>query len=574
MQPRVSTKMVVVALAIMMVWIDDFVVARPMHAGIIPTYRQYLEEKEQVAAELEKWLKVYGPKGTKKGFMPVAESRSGDQKEDLQQRLYMTKNQIKEAQKANPQAVLGTQGPFTLMTMEEFHEFLSNSHVAGANKTEAPRVAVPEALSDDSIGTSSPNSSKNGGFKINHNKDGDNDGKNSARRVLGTKAPTVIVATRLLRNAENSQSAFDGGDNNEKMGFESITDSYTPHQSQPYQRSTATVINRKWNFEDVSTDDIAQIAQVSDSGGSSTGTWWELDGWSSHWGMLGAETLNFESTHAPASDLQSTSVSSGTPPSGSSRYQWTEPCLGNDCQAPATQALIYPMPTPASALTQVSSTNLVAPPTPAPAFVPVEESLMTARDSDTDSVDWSTSVCVSDPGLQGQCSSDWAFATVAALEAVQCIHNGNKKAPTYSKQQLVSCDKKSFGCNGGAPVYAMEYVRDNGICLESSYEYTSEEGGQAAACLKSCTPTESGITEIGAIESGDESALLSVVKQQPVIASKWTTLCLWSVTMPTPSKMKNSWGTDWGENGYVRISRSSQNMGTCAVLTDMSYPTL
>ncbi|RLN57321.1 hypothetical protein BBJ29_010083, partial [Phytophthora kernoviae] len=202
----------------------------------------------------------------------------------------------------------------------------------------------------------------------------------------------------------------------------------------------------------------------------------------------------------------------------------------------------------------------------------------------------------SSAGLQGQCGSCWAFATVGAVEAAQCIAGGGKSAPVYSKQQLVSCDTKDFGCNGGAPVYAMQYIQDNGICTESSYPYASQEGGTAPSCAASCTPTKPGIKSIEKITPGDESALIAALQKQPIIASVSSDNTMWKQYMSgvitscntvtvdhavlvvgyddTSFKIKNSWGTDWGEDGYVRVSRSKQNMGTCAVLTDMSYPQL
>ncbi|KAL3666063.1 hypothetical protein V7S43_008854 [Phytophthora oleae] len=140
----------------------------------------------------------------------------------------------------------------------------------------------------------------------------------------------------------------------------------------------------------------------------------------------------------------------------------------------------------------------------------------------------------------------------------------------------------------------MEYVRDNGICTEKSYPYTSVDGGNAAACSKSCTPVKAGITDIVQLTSGDESALLGALKKQPVIVSVVSDNTAWkqytsgvitscdTATVDhavlavgydaTSIKIKNSWGTDWGEDGYVRLSRSTQGTGTCAVLTDMSYP--
>lgn len=37
-------------------------------------------------------------------------------------------------------------------------------------------------------------------------------------------------------------------------------------------------------------------------------------------------------------------------------------------------------------------------------------------------------------------------------------------------------------------------------------------------------------------------------------------------------KVRNSWGTSWGESGYIRIARNVSGVGTCGILTDPAYP--
>ncbi|KAG3109951.1 hypothetical protein PI125_g10477 [Phytophthora idaei] len=657
MQLRVSTATVALAVAFVAATLLDDVDARPMHAEIVPKYHRYLEEKETIKAELDEWLKTYGTDGPKNGFIPVTESRSlDDDLENRLQRFYLTKEQIEEARELNPMAEFSTDGPFTLMTMDEFKQFLSNSHLNETDKTVAPPVEKPKTLSEKEKKTPSSEETKNkDGNDTKQSKSNDKNGDEEKKTwAPATEGPVVVPMVRRLSNAGKSQYAYNGGDysSNGEGGFQSTSDTYVKSSQQTYQSqstpqtyqannagsaNTGANTNQGWNFGDVSTKDSAQVAVVSGgTGNNNNGNWWGTNGWGTTWGGNNGNTWNQQWTQPTGSSNNQWTPSPNnqwTPPANN---QWTEPPSANNPpalaapQTPTTPAPTDapvpapPAPAPPAPAPQAPATNphppankrpatkrpaTKAPPTKAPATkapapaapakkqkVTTTESTAsdTARDSDSDSVDWSKSPCVNPPGLQGQCGSCWAFASLGALEAAQCIANGDKKAPEYSEQQLVSCDTKDFGCNGGAPVYAMQYLRDNGICTKSSYPYTSVEGGTAAACTRTCTPVKSGITGIAHLKSGDESALLGALKKQPVVVSVISNNPAWkqyrsgvitscnTATVDhavlavgydaTTIKIKNSWGTDWGEDGFVRISRSPQGMGTCAVLTDMSYP--
>lgn len=193
---------------------------------------------------------------------------------------------------------------------------------------------------------------------------------------------------------------------------------------------------------------------------------------------------------------------------------------------------------------------------------------------------------------QGSCGDCWAFSTAAAIESGQCINGGQKSLTKYSEQQLTSCDTQNYGCNGGAPIYAMEYVQQNGLCTEDSYPYTSSDG-TAASCSTGCSAVDTGITGYQTVD--DASGLATAVAQQPVIVAVASGNNAWKqytggvisscdtteldhavvVVGYTDSewKIRNSWGESWGEEGYIRLERTSDSTGTCGMYGDMSYPT-
>ncbi|GAU33195.1 hypothetical protein TSUD_206540 [Trifolium subterraneum] len=91
--------------------------------------------------------------------------------------------------------------------------------------------------------------------------------------------------------------------------------------------------------------------------------------------------------------------------------------------------------------------------------------------------DWRKEGIVTKVKDQGHCGSCWTFSTTGALEAAYAQAFG--KNISLSEQQLVDCAGafNNFGCNGGLPSQAFEYIKYNGgLESEEAYPYTGENG--------------------------------------------------------------------------------------------------
>ena len=77
---------------------------------------------------------------------------------------------------------------------------------------------------------------------------------------------------------------------------------------------------------------------------------------------------------------------------------------------------------------------------------------------------------------QQRCGSCWAFSASEVLSDRFCIASNGSINVVLSPQDLVSCDKNNFGCQGGYVNKSWDYIRDTGIVSDECLPYTSGNG--------------------------------------------------------------------------------------------------
>ncbi|ETN70308.1 papain family cysteine protease [Necator americanus] len=225
------------------------------------------------------------------------------------------------------------------------------------------------------------------------------------------------------------------------------------------------------------------------------------------------------------------------------------------------------------------------------------------------SVDWVSAGKVIDVKDQGQCGSCWAFATVASVEAAYAIKTG--QLTRLSEQELVDCDSRNNGCNGGYRPYAMSYNKVYADENERNFRFTvfvknvvyfeEEERNHPGLDLdvtRFADWTEEEmrkervyIRSYRTLSSNEDAVADWIAANGPVTFGMNVTKSLYSYRSGifSPSKedceehslgshaltfvgygteggqpywlVKNSWGSRWGQNGYFKMARGGNICG-------------
>jgi len=211
------------------------------------------------------------------------------------------------------------------------------------------------------------------------------------------------------------------------------------------------------------------------------------------------------------------------------------------------------------------------------------------------SLDWRTKGAVSPIKNQEQCGSCWAFSATEGVESAWFLSKG--QLLQLSPQQIVSCDTYDGGCNGGDLPTAFQYVQQNGLETGAVYPYTSGNG-DSGTCNYNSQDVVAHISGFKyATTSGNETQMqVAMVTNGPlsicVDAETWqyyqsgvithgcgdsldhcVQIVGWSQTSANVPYwiIRNSWGTDWGLNGYLWVER---NKDECGVSDEATWVTI
>ncbi len=226
------------------------------------------------------------------------------------------------------------------------------------------------------------------------------------------------------------------------------------------------------------------------------------------------------------------------------------------------------------------------------------------------SVDWRSKGVVSPIQDQGQAGTCYSFSTSSAVESAHAIKTGS--LVKLSEQQIVSCSTighggPNMGVNGGQIAPTFKWVgKVGGLCTEQAYPYTSGTTKETGTCQTSCAKVggtaPSDAVNVKANSDADMMNAIATTVVSIAIEADQASFQLYKSGVFTGNCgtkldhavalvgygsdyyiLRNSWGTTWGESGYMRIGKGNDpatgkpyngGAGQCGLLMEGSYPVL
>lgn len=191
---------------------------------------------------------------------------------------------------------------------------------------------------------------------------------------------------------------------------------------------------------------------------------------------------------------------------------------------------------------------------------------------------------------QNKCGASYAQAVSQTFAERLCISSKEEILYNLSAQELLSCDTNNKGCKGGHLNNSLDYIKSKGLVEESCFPY--EADSDTVKCDKKCNDMPSHKAEGYCLLTGEDDIKREIYQNGPVISvtpinidmltyksgvySKGEDIAKfngfhtvkivgWGVESGAedePNKdnkywiIQNTWGEDWGENGYMRVSHS------------------
>lgn len=215
-------------------------------------------------------------------------------------------------------------------------------------------------------------------------------------------------------------------------------------------------------------------------------------------------------------------------------------------------------------------------------------------------LDYVTEGAVTPVKNQGDCPSCWAHGAIAVVEGRLKLDTG--KLTSLSEQWLLDCDKDRVlkGCSGGIPERAMSWLVHSGAGVPSSADYPYTQANEK--CKKGVTPVAhvvsfgvvggdgtpksvaSALTQYGPIATAMDFNMVHLYKSgiltNPLcgVANHVMTFVGYGTENGVDYwKIKNSWGTDFGEEGYWRLIRNptgkcNPGVGGCQIIASKVAP--